>query len=249
MIAGEAGIGKSRTLAMLAERARKLGFSVWQGSCYADAPAYWPLIEVLRAAHAELATQFHEHVPPDAWAMAHWLPELSPAAPRASDPSLLRFALFDELTRFLASLCQRNPRLIVLEDVHAADAPTLELIGHVASALSAQPLLIAASMREHELTRDDARARALQRCLRHVTYLQLQGLQAPEVADLVTQLGAASEDQGFDELLCERTQGNPFFIRQLLSLLQQQGRSLTCAQLRAAELPPAVRGVLAQRGC
>ena len=68
-----------------------------------------------------------------------------------------------------------------------------------------------------------------------------------EVAELLGLLGALPADDRFAPLLCERCQGNPFFIRQLLQLLQQCGQPLEAMQLEAAELPPAVRDVIAQR--
>ena len=135
----------------------------------------------------------------------------------------------------------------MLEDLQFTDAATIELLAHLTPALAGMPVVFAASLREPELAQDDARARALRRCLRHATHVSLSGLSPPEVAELVVGLGATAADHVFSKLLFARTQGNPFFVRQLVSLLQQTGKSLDSSQLRAAELPPAVRGVIRER--
>jgi predicted ATPase/DNA-binding winged helix-turn-helix (wHTH) protein len=251
VIIGEAGIGKSRTLSEFATHAKARGFSAWQGSAYAgdSAPAYWPWVEIVRAAQTDLGGDWHSQLLADSWALGHWLAEPLHAPLRVHDAPALRFRLFDELARLFTLACRRAPRLIVLEDLHLADAGTLDLLAHLVRALAAQPILFAASLRERELARDDAFARALARCLQLATHVPLQGLTRHDVGELVEGLGAVASDEGFCEVLSERTQGNPFFIRQLLQLLQRQRQPapLQSRQLVAAEVPPAVRGVIGQR--
>jgi DNA-binding winged helix-turn-helix (wHTH) protein len=79
LLTGEPGIGKTRTLDELGKRARARGFSVWEGAAYdgGGAPAYWPWIQILRAAHADLSrSMFRQHVVAGSGALARLVPEL-----------------------------------------------------------------------------------------------------------------------------------------------------------------------------
>jgi DNA-binding winged helix-turn-helix (wHTH) protein len=250
LLTGDAGIGKSRLLRELSREARARGFTVWEGATYADgaAPAYWPWVEILRAARASSPGSWRTHVPKDSWALAQLVPELLGSAARVSDAHALRFRLFDELTRFVSSAAAELPRLIAIEDLHWADPASIELLAHLVRALERAPVLLLATVREHAGAADDAQAAALQRLSRSATHVALRGLALDEVAALLTQLGAGdAPEPGCAELVYERTQGNPFFVRQLLLLFVQRGQRLERQSLKSSELPPAVRDVIHQR--
>lgn len=251
LLTGDPGIGKTRTLDELAKRARARGFSVWGGAAYdsAGAPAYWPWVEILRAAHSDLSrAMFRHHIAEDTRALALLVPELIESRRgEPSDEGATRFRLFDEVARFLASASAAGPRLIIADDVHWADAGTIEVFVYAARALRKHSVVFALALREH--TEQDMRGEQISRLGRQATQLALTGLEVAEVAQLVATLApvAATDLPAFSARLHQRSQGNPFFARQMLSLLAHTGLPLSAAGLGQIELPRAVQDLLLQR--
>ncbi|MDB4977378.1 MAG: transcriptional regulator [Myxococcaceae bacterium] len=262
---GAAGIGKTRLLRELGRRAREHGFSVWTGAAHdgVGAPPYWPWFEVLRAACQELSREdWLSCQPADASALPRVAPELfrsaelgegAPSAGAALDPQVLRFRLFDELRHLLGALSSSRPRVILLDDLHWADAATIELLGQLASALSDRPLIFAAGVRR-DAALDESLATALRGLSRAAKVFSLRGLEREEVGELVRHWAAVPEPTGDTaHALFERTGGNPYFVRQLVELARQR-KSSACAQSAAPafalpeiELPEAVQDVLRLR--
>ena len=135
LLVGEPGIGKSRLAEELTSRARARGALVLVGRCWeaGGAPAYWPWVQSLRAyvRRAEPAA-LRTQLGPGAADVAQLLPELRdvladlPPAPTAESEGA-RFRLFDSLTAFLKSVAVAQPLVLVLDDLHAADEPSLLL--------------------------------------------------------------------------------------------------------------------------
>ncbi len=253
VLRGEAGIGKTRTLGELARRARELGFSVWEGAAHdgGGAPSYWPWTELLRACREDLcAPAWEQHLPAGSVALPRLVPELFTGAARdgAVDAQATRFLLFDELTRLLRSAAATAPRLIVLEDLHWANAATLELLGYAARSLSKQRVLFAASWREPADSLNESQGAALRRLARSATRLSLRGMSTEEIGELVETLhGGLALSPHAKRLFEQRTRGNPLFIRQIVELLAERGLVPDETNLTAVELPPAVVDVIRQR--
>lgn len=222
LIAGEAGIGKTRTMRELAAHARERGFSAWEGAAHDGAsPPYRPWVEVLRAAHAELSpANWRRHLPLDAWAIALLSPELCDA-PRPTEAELdlqsRRFKLFDEVARLLPSASAARPRLVLLDDLHWADSATIELLAYAARALQDCAVILAASLR-NDVLRDDHHAAALRRLGGLALHIPLLGLSSDEVAELILavagwrdldpRLPHASCAAEFAEYVCALTEGD-----------------------------------------
>jgi DNA-binding winged helix-turn-helix (wHTH) protein/tetratricopeptide (TPR) repeat protein len=249
LIAGEAGIGKTRVLSQLAQQARAHGFSVWEGSAY-DAgatPPYWPWIEIVRQAQRELAPSAWQSIAPaHASALPRLLPELDWSPATVSDPEArsLRFRLFDELCRLLEGAAQLAPRLIAIEDLHWADVASIELLAHASAALRRCPIFLVATLRDRDVALDQARVAALRSLDRPAARIQLAGLSEPEIAELVSALQIPRDQAELARILARRTAGNPFFIRQMLALLLHLGPAADAASL---PLPGAVRDILRDR--
>ena len=250
LISGEAGIGKSRMLDELASHAVARSFRTWRGLAYAGgaAPAYWPWVEIVRAALTE--PEPRRHLPSDSWAIASLVPELLEPQTRSHDAHTLRFRLFDELMRWFAAASSERPCLIAIDDLQWADPASVELLDHLARGLLRQRVLLVAAVRAepalvHGSSTGDAHA--LQRLFRSALHIELRGLSLPEVEELVVALDARAPDASLSEQLHALTQGNPFFVRQVVQLLAQRGEALAVASLEAAKFPPAVREVIQQR--
>lgn len=247
LLSGEAGIGKSRVLNELSALASRRSLSVWPGICYAGGlvPAYWPWIEILRVALSD--GRLRRYLPSDGWAIASLTPELLAPSARAQDAQALRFQLFDELVRWLSAAAADTPRVIIIDDLQWADPSSVELLDHLARALARQRVLLAVAMRPSAASDSDSAAHALQRLLRSAVHVPLAGLSTGEVSELVVALAAPEPDARVARLLHAKTQGNPFFVQQIVQLLAQRGRPLSAADLDNSELPLAVREVIQER--
>ena len=247
LLSGEAGIGKSRLLSELALRACARGFGVRRGLCYPGgvAPAYWPWVEIIRDALGDASVR--RALPSDTWAIASLTPELLAPSALAQDAQALRFRLFDELARWFSGAAAHTPQLIVIDDLQWADHSSIELLDHLARALTRQRVLLAVAQRPPLAEPDDAASFAMQRLLRPALHKPLTGLSREEVAQWMAALVAPPLDERFSELLHANTQGNPFFIQQVVQLIAQRNETLSQAGLARSGLPPAVREVIQQR--
>ena len=259
LLAGEPGIGKSRLSDELAHHARARGAEVLFGRCWeaGGAPAYWPWVQALRAhvrdrdpdaLRLELGTGAAE--------VAQLLPELRELFGDLSDPASLnpeaaRFRLFEKLASFLVRAAGSQPLVLVLDDLHAADEPSLLLLQFVAGQLQEAPLLIVGADRDVEVEPDTPLASVVADLLRErVTHvLALAGLSEAEVAQMIESSAGMQPPQLSVAAIHHRTEGNPLFVGELVRLLSSEGR-LTRATEAASEslpIPPSVREVIGRR--
>jgi DNA-binding winged helix-turn-helix (wHTH) protein len=258
LLAGEPGIGKTRTLAELAREAAGRGFRCAEGRCYEGegAPAFWPWLQILRdlvsdATAASLEAELGAGAPD----LAELLPELRrklPRLPRPDDPGSdqARFRLFDSVAGFLARSAARRPLLLALDDLHWGDADSLRLFDFVAAAPGAAPILLLGAYRDVEVRRDRPLAQLLGRLAgrAHVERSELRGLGDDAVAELVSALAGAPARPEVTAALAERSGGNPFFVHELIRLLLDEGRLDAGADaLSALALPQGVRDAIGRR--
>jgi DNA-binding CsgD family transcriptional regulator len=211
LVAGEPGVGKTRLATEAADLARARGFHVAWAHCRETegAPAYWPWTQALRAVLRQVPAEDH---PEEAADLAPLL-ELSAAAPSGAD----RFRLFDAAIRLLERVAELRPLLLVFDDLHRADAPSLRLLRFVAAGAGDAPLLLLGTYRDTEVGYDDPLTRLVgenvssERC----SLLHLSGLNVEETRDLMAQLLGPEAPIDVAELH-ERTGGNPFFVTEVL---------------------------------
>lgn len=255
LLAGEPGIGKTRTAEELCRVAETREFRVLRGRCYEGegAPAFWPWIQVLRAAFMEERDDAAvlAHLGAGASDVAHLVPELRvrfpdlPPAP-ALESDAARFRVFESVGSFLSSLSRERPLLLFLDDLHWADEATLLLLGYLARYGEAAVLILGA-YRDVELRRDHALARLLGEMAREDRYLRitLRGLSREEVGEYVE-----SALEGSERLLdrvFEMTQGNPFFLRETVHLLASEGGRVGKEGELHIALPQGVREAVGRR--
>jgi eukaryotic-like serine/threonine-protein kinase len=253
VLSGEAGIGKTRMLRELALRARALDVRVWIGAAYegSGAPAYWPWIQILRAAREALGdAAFTRHLPAGAWAIGQLVPELGRQAPdaRETEPQTARFQLFDELTRFLRDASTEGVLLVCVDDLHWADLGSVDLLGFAARALQDAKVMLVATSRPTEVPTNAPARSPIDQLARVAAVLPLSRLSTDEVSELAKGMRrAASLDETRARALHTRTQGNPFFVRQALDLMTQRDDWSFVDDSAPGGVPPAISDVIRRR--
>jgi predicted ATPase len=172
LVAGEPGIGKTRLVEEAAEHARSLGVRVRWSTCWeGPAASFWPWTQLVRAHVAAM----HE-VPDDVRRLAEGLP--AHPVPEG-DSEAARFALFDALTRFFRYQAARSPLLLVLDDLHWADVPSLRLLEFFTRDLGRTPITVVGTYRDSELP-DQAARDAVERLAAAARLITLAGLSETE---------------------------------------------------------------------
>lgn len=255
LVGGEPGIGKSLLVAHAAELASRGGSTVAWGRCWeaGGAPGYWPWVQALRTLVANLPTDVREFAPDSP--LFDVLPEIGrpePLAARPSaDPEAARFRLFDDLVRLLAGFAARRPVILVLEDLHAADAPSLLLLTFVVRSLGEANAVVLGTYRDVELDADHPLSATLGELRREpsVRWLDLTGLPPEHVARLAGALAGTRIPIAVAGLIHAETDGNPLFVGEVVRLLAPKGvlTSLEGASGLRAVLPGGVRSVIGRR--
>ena len=234
LLGGEPGIGKSRLAEELIARAGSRGAQVLVGRSWeaGGAPAYWPWVQSLRAyVHDSDTAALRGQLGAGAGELAQILPELRERFPELTGRRVLesegaRFRLFDAVATFLRNAAARRPILLFLDDLHAADAPSLLLARFLARELASSRIIVLAAYRDVdpvpgpqlvELLAELAREPAARR-------LALRGLSETELAELVEITAADAPSAELVAALSARAEGNPLFAGEMLRLLSIEGR-------------------------
>jgi DNA-binding CsgD family transcriptional regulator len=251
LVGGEPGSGKSRLVREFAAEGAAAGVLVLHGACDAVVHTpYGPLVEALDhlvrvvdadVLRADLGTTGGElaRLLPDLRRQFTELPE-----PVAGDPDTERHRLHTAVTDLLTSVGRRQPIMLVLEDCHWADVPTLVFLRHFARAGAGARTLLLATFRDTEAEMPSELADALADLRRSETTvrLHLDGLTEHEIAEFVRR-AAGSEDHELARAIADLTSGNPFLVCELWRELVDAG-ALTVADLPT---PQSVREVVSQR--
>jgi DNA-binding CsgD family transcriptional regulator/tetratricopeptide (TPR) repeat protein len=266
LVSGEAGSGKSRVVRELAHEVAAEGVLVLYGACDAVVQtAYRPFAEALdqlaRSVDPEtLRTDLGgaggelTRLVPDLPARVAGLP-----APISADPDTERHRLHTSVTDFLASAGRRQPLLLVIEDGHWADSPTLVLLRHLARATSDARVLVLATFRDTEADVPAELADALADLRRSegVVRLRLEGLTEDDVGEFVRRAGGGEIEPVEPELsraIRDLTKGNAFLICELWralveteALAFEQGTLRLTRPLQEIATPQSVHEVVSQR--
>ncbi|MEY2471923.1 MAG: hypothetical protein QOK28_1252 [Actinomycetota bacterium] len=263
LIGGEPGGGKTTVVSRAVRAWHDGGATVAMGRCEEDVRApYRPMIEALDHivgnARAELLEAHAERhgvgVLPLAPSLARRLPKL--ADPMSTDPESERFLLFSAVGDLLRTIGAEDPVVVFLDDLHWADAATASLLRSLATSPEPARLLIVGTFRDAELAPDHPMAHALAafRRVPCVERVHLDGLDATEVAELLTHWTGATPDAGTTELaegLVAETDGNAFFVTEVIRHLDATGQledlSARGGLTGPLALPESVLEVLAER--
>src|SRR5215207_537325 len=244
LIGGEAGVGKTTLARALCQEAAEQGALVLRGGCYdlSDTPPYGPWTEAFGSyePHDDLPS------PPEAFGRTD-----------AADTITTRSALFDGARHFVATLAERRPSVMLLEDLHWADPESLDLFRIVTREADAQALLVLATFRGDELRPTDSLYRLLPVLERETGAhrLELRRLRREALYELVTtryRLSEADSARLVAHLYTE-AEGNAFFTSQLLraleeeEVLRQLGDRWALGDLKHAGVPLPLRQVIDAR--
>ncbi|MEV4921532.1 BTAD domain-containing putative transcriptional regulator [Streptomyces roseoverticillatus] len=263
-VLGPAGVGKTRLLFELAPRLEAAGggrdgegLEVIWSYCFRSegVPPYWLWTQVLRQLSASRPDAFQAATKPFCHLLAPLMPEWS-SGPGSTpgneaDWGQARFLTHDAVCEVLLALAARSPLVLFLEDLHWADAPSLDLLRLLSTRCHGHPLVIVLTAREFEVESDATLRRMLSEILRgpRAETLRLDGLSRQAVADLVVAQAGPGVDAEVVEALHRRSEGNPYFVMQLLSLLgdARSLRSPDAVEVLLTRVPTGVREVLHQR--
>ncbi|HEY2637690.1 MAG TPA: AAA family ATPase, partial [Solirubrobacteraceae bacterium] len=251
LLTGESGIGKTRLAREVADEAAARGAAVLWGAAWdaGGAPAFWPWMQAIR--ELLVATDeddLRSDLGPGAAYVAQIVgdvrervPGLAPAP--ALDSDAARFTAFDATATFLRAAAARRPLLVVLDDLHAADVPSVVLLGFLARGLHGARILLLGTYREREAVGEVGEALAAARPAGRT--LALRGLEPDDVAVLVA---AQAEGPAPDRLVRRvhaLTEGNPLFVDEVTRLLAAEG-GLEAGSGRIP-LPDGVRDTIRRR--
>ena len=218
-VTGEPGIGKTRLAHELTESARAHGYRIINAQVWPDAgvPPFWPWTQVVRqltgvAVGVDLA--------------ALVLPD--------RESSVDRFELFDAVAEVVRAAAEQERIVVVIDDLHGADPPSMLLLHFLVAHLRASPILFVATYRDAEMSaRPDMQA-MVDGLERLSTTVHLDGLDVDDVA-------ALADDRSVADDLHAVTGGNPLFIEQVLAT------GVTDLAGRGTDQPPELTAVLARR--
>jgi AAA ATPase domain len=259
LVAGEPGIGKTRLLTEVAERAAAEGWRVLFGRAYESEgmPPYLPFTEALRKHLADCSlSDLHAQLGRGAAEVALLVPELLEQLPGIeSSPPLSReerFRLFEGVTRFLVNIARAGEPglLLALEDLHCADEASLWLLEHLGRRLSEVPLLVVATCRAAPADRSQTFTEVMTGLhrARQCEQLDVSPFSAQEAGRLVEHLAGASPARAVIEALNHQTGGNPFFLEEVVRNLQTEGRDLADEHsVTVVPVPESVRQVIGVR--
>jgi class 3 adenylate cyclase/tetratricopeptide (TPR) repeat protein len=256
LVGGDPGIGKSR---LAAEHARRLyleGATVLHGRCYEENVApYQPFVEAIEHVVRNGAPEeVREDIIHSGTLLARLVPdielrfdELPP--PVRGEPGTERYLMFEAVSSMLCAIAMRAPLLLVLDDLHWADRPTIALLVHVARSADAAPILVLGTYRPGDIDPDHPLCDALAELRRDglVDEVELTGLTEEQVGQLVAGTCDHGSSAAFVRSVSRETAGNPFFVREICTHVDELGARADAFTLSELGVPEGVKQVIRQR--
>ncbi|HEV8165302.1 MAG TPA: AAA family ATPase, partial [Actinomycetota bacterium] len=225
LLAGDAGVGKTRLLAEFADQAQQRGARVLAGGCVELGDiglAYLPVVDALRGladdpADAELLTEVAATAPA-VGRLLRGIQHAGPAVAQASE-GLDQLQVFDAVRALLLGRAERSPVVVVLEDLHWADRATRDLLAFLARTLRTGRVMLVVSYRSEELHRRHPLRPLLAELVRlpGVERLELAPFSRAELAEHLEAITGAPLPTDQVAGIYARSEGNPFYAEQLLA--------------------------------
>ncbi len=265
LVAGEAGVGKTRLVAEIGGEAEARGMRVLTGHCVEmdSAPPYLPYVEMieqaissprsplaLREALGDVAPEIARIAP----ALRRHYPDIAP--PVELPPELARRYLWNSFREFVTRGAQTQPLLLVLEDLHWADDSTLLLTEYLAPLLPEMPVRIIGTYRDDEVDISHPLSRVINQLGRRrlLDRISLRRLSFGGVRAMVEALAGQPPPEELVRVIDSETEGNPFFVEELYLhlaesgvLLDERGRVRADLKVTEASVPESIRLVVGER--
>lgn len=180
------------------------------------------------------------------------IPGLSEEAP-LGNLEQTRFRLFDAITNFLKTASQRQPILVILDDLHWADQPTISLLQFIARELRGARLLLLGTYQDVEVSLRHALSQALGELTRERLFqrISLPGLIRGDVENFIEAASGHPPLQELVDMVFRQTEGNPLFVTEVVRSLLQEGALTEEAAARgfgwSVRIPQGVREVIGRR--
>ena len=267
LVSGDAGVGKTTLVAEAARRAAKEGACVLLGRCQEDVSAsYSPFAEALHhyVAHAPEHV-LRTHVEAHGGDIASMVPALGQRlgavpAPTRTDPDTERYLLYGAVAGLLTAASTLQPTVLVLDDLQWSDSQSLRLLRHVVTTVESARLLVLGTFRDTELSPSNPLRDLLGALQREpgISRIELKGFDDTGVlAFMEAAAGQRLEEAATDlaHALCLETEGNPFFVGEVLRSLMEtgaiyqddRGRWTAAGEMSEMVLPNSVREVISAR--
>ncbi len=256
LLVGEPGIGKTRTAEELAAEARRRGALAPVGRAYEGegAPAFWPWVQILRACAAQ-GPPARAGTRPEGRELGELIRALDGRADAGSGANAVeaehaRFRLFDSVAGSLKRVAQRQPLVLVLDDLHWADEASLRLLGFLARDIGEVRVLIVATYRDVELRRGHPLGDLLGLLAREpiCERVPLRGFGREDTQSLIAGIAGAPPPEDVAAAVHDMTEGNPFFIQEVVRLLVGTGGVAGGAEAALPlALPQSVRDAVGRR--
>ncbi|RPI47489.1 MAG: helix-turn-helix transcriptional regulator [Betaproteobacteria bacterium] len=243
-LAGEPGIGKTRTAQVFGDYAESCTLRVLWGRCHEEpgAPPYWPWQQLLRGyLEAKEGTALAPSLKDAVSHIAELAPEIArrgvgAEAARSSDPMQSRYRLFDALAEFWKRAAAAEPLLLIIDNVHWADPSSLRLLEFLAPEITSSRLLVLITYRDIELTRAHPLSSTLGELAKQPLFqrLKLGGLSLADTSRFIEAAIGRSPPSDLLATVHGQTEGNPLFVAEMVRFLVQEG-------VLGAETPGGVR--------
>jgi len=258
LVAGEAGVGKTRLVDELASHVRATGVRVLIGGCIdlgEDGPAYAPLVGALRSLPQELeAADLDRLLGPSRSDLVRLVPDLGigGSEPVVVPDQAAQARLFEHLLGFVGRLGAERLLILVLEDLHWADRSTRDVFRFLARALRRERVVVIGTYRSDDLHRRHPLMPLLSDLGRVdiVERIDLERLGQEDTAGQLAGILDASPDPSLVERLYKRSDGNPFFVEELIAAGAASGDQTLpttireIVTVRVARLPEATQSIM-----